>query len=71
MELRVRLIYDNSAFIRLPSRVCERLLGKAPKFPLPMKVKVIERGMRILVGIIREGVPYDIPARERESILGD
>ena len=30
MELRVRLIYDNSAFIRLPARVCERLLGKAP-----------------------------------------
>tara|TARA_B100000530_G_scaffold282453_1_gene196243 strand:- start:3681 stop:7508 length:3828 start_codon:yes stop_codon:yes gene_type:complete len=69
MELRVRLIYDNSAFIRLPSRVCERLLGKAPKFPLPMKVKVIERGANTSRNNTGGGVPYDIPAHEKEKVF--
>jgi len=72
MELRVRLIHDTSAFIRLPSRACESLLVKAPKFPLPMKVKVIERGAHTSGSSNNNrngGAPYDIPAHEKEKIF--
>ena len=74
MELRIRLIHDTSTFIRLPSRMCENLLVKAPTFPLPMKVKVIERGGTLRSGSNSSnqngrGVPYDIPAHEKEEIF--
>ena len=72
MELRVRLIHDTSAFIRLPSRACESLLVKAPKFPLPIKVKVIERGAHTSGSSNNNrngGAPYDIPAHEKEKIF--
>lgn len=43
IELRVRFIHSQTTFVSLPSKYTEILLERAPKFPLPMKVKVIER----------------------------